>query len=161
MIPDKVIYTDGRDVTVTDSTFQVKNHEYKLNGITRCVLYVMKPERTPAILLILVGLGLIVCGFLNVFSVALFSDVSIGNNTFSANVVASWLGGILALIGILVLAVVKERYAVRIATAEGEKDAVVSSKKEYVTQIVDAINQAVSFVRTKTASRYFTLKGSS
>lgn len=160
MIPDKVIYTDGRDVTVTDSKFQVKNHEYKLNGITRCVLYVMKPERTPGILFLLVGLGLIVCGFLNVFTPNLFPDISFGNNTFTANVVASWLGASLALVGILIIAVVKERYAVRIATAEGEKDAVISSKKEYVTQIVDAINQAVSFVRTKTASRYFTLKGS-
>lgn len=31
MTQDKVIYTDGRDVVVTDSTLKVKNTSYKLN----------------------------------------------------------------------------------------------------------------------------------
>jgi hypothetical protein len=75
------------------------------------------------------------------------------------DLISIWVGGFLTLVGIIALAIVRERYAVRIATAEGERDAVVSSKKEYVSQIVDAINQAVTFVRTKTASRYFTVKG--
>ena len=52
--------------------------------------------------------------------------------------------GALALIGIIVLAIVRERYAVRIATAEGEKNAVVSDKKEYISQIVNALNEAFS-----------------
>ena len=42
---------------------------------------------------------------------------------------------------------VRERYAVRIATAEGEKNAVVSEKKEYITQIVDALNEAFTLSR--------------
>ena len=46
------------------------------------------------------------------------------------------------LIGILILASAHERYAVRIGTAEGEKNAVVSRKREYIAQIVDAINHA-------------------
>jgi hypothetical protein len=60
----------------------------------------------------------------------------------TANEVAMWAGGGVALIGLLVVAIVRERYAVRIATAEGEKNAVVSDKKEYISQIVNALNEA-------------------
>ena len=59
----------------------------------------------------------------------------------SANIVASGRSGV-ALLGLLILAIVRERYAVRIATAEGEKNAVVSDKKEYIAQIVNALDDA-------------------
>ncbi len=36
----------------------------------------------------------------------------------------------------------KERYAVSITTAEGERNVVVSDRKEYITQIVHALNEA-------------------
>ena len=55
MIPDKVLYTDGRGITVTDSTFQVKNTSYRLNGITKHGLLIMRPERLPGMLLLIVG----------------------------------------------------------------------------------------------------------
>ena len=42
---------------------------------------------------------------------------------------------------------IRQRYAVRIATAEGEKDVVVSSRKEYIQQIVDALNRAYNYIR--------------
>jgi hypothetical protein len=158
MIPEKVIYTDGHDVTVTDSTLQVKNQEYKLNGVTGCGLKVLQPQRAPAIILMLLGIGLIVAGLMNAIAPTLVPDMTIGGNIVSANTMAVWIGGALALTGLLILGLTHERYAVRIATAEGERDAVVSRKKEYINQIVDAINQAVTFVRTKTASREFTVR---
>ena len=52
-----------------------------------------------------------------------------------------------ALLGLLILTVERERYAVRIATAEGEKNAVVSEKKEYIAQIVEALNEVFSHNR--------------
>ena len=55
--------------------------------------------------------------------------MDINGEQVSANTVAMWAGGALALIGIIVSLLVRERYAVRIATAEGEKNAVVSEKK--------------------------------
>lgn len=157
-MPEKVLYTDGRDVTVTDSTLQVKKNEYKLNGVTKCGLMVLKPQRAPGIVLLLLGLGLIIAGVLQAFDPTVVSNMQIGGYSFDANTLALWVGGALALIGLLVLGLVKERYAVRIATAEGERDAIVSDRKEYIHQIVDAINQAVTFVRTKTASREFTVR---
>jgi hypothetical protein len=156
--PDKVIYTDGHDVTVTDSTLQVNKHEYKLNGVTKCALMVLRPNRAPGIILLILGLGLIVVGAMQLITPGTIPDVQISNQSVDANTIAIWAGAGLALIGILILGLLRERYSVRIATAEGEKDAVVSQKREYIGQIVDAINQAISFVRTRAGSQYFTVR---
>lgn len=142
-MPDKVIYTDGRDVTVTDSTLKVKNRAYSLSGITRSSLWTIRAERWPGILLTLLGLILAVCGFMGLFPADM--NVQTSNGTMSANMLAIWGGLGLFVIGLILIAVARDRYAVRIATAEGEKDAVVSTKREYIAQIVDAINRAFTF----------------
>jgi hypothetical protein len=52
-------------------------------------------------------------------------------------------GGVLLLLaGLFIMLKQREKYAVRISTAEGEKDVVVSTSREYVNQIVDALNRA-------------------
>jgi hypothetical protein len=142
MIPDKVLYTDGRGITVTDSTFQVNKTSYRLNGITKHGLFIMRPERLPGMLLLLVGFVVGIVGIMNLVPPSLVPDTQIKDQYVTGNEMAMWTGGALALIGILVLAIVRERYAVRISTAEGEKNAVVSDKKEYISQIVDALNEA-------------------
>ena len=157
-MPEKVIYTDGHDVTVTDTTLQVKKQEYNLNGVTNCGMSVIRPQRVPGIILLVLGIGLIIAGVMQAISPTMVPDMEIGGNVFSANTLALWVGGLIALIGLLVLGLVKERYAVRIATAEGEKDAVVSDRSEYIHQIVDAINQAVNYVRSGPPSGEFTIR---
>jgi|SRR5688572_28018685 len=144
MIPDRVLYTDGRGITVTDSTFQVNKTEYQIEGIIKHGLLIMRPERLPGMLLLIVGFIVTVVGIVNLIPNTMIADVRINDQVVSANTVAIWAGGALALIGIVILAIVRERYAVRISTAEGEKNAVVSDKKEYISQIVDALNQAFS-----------------
>ncbi len=155
---DKVLYTDGREVTVTDSTLLVRNNAYRLNGVTRCGMHIVAPRRAPGIILLIAGLALATAGMLQALPSGLINDLEVGTRTFGVNTVAVWAGAALMLIGILVLGIVRERYAVRIATAEGEKNAVVSDQKEYVHQIVDAINQAISYVRTSAASKYFSTR---
>lgn len=140
MTPDKVIYTDGRDVTVTDSTLKVKNTSYNLSGITKLTLWTIHPDRWPAIVLLLLGLTAAVLGFMRLIP----ADINLETNEgiVSGNTLALWVGIALAIIGVLILALAKDRYAVRIGTAEGEKNAVVSDKREYIAQIVDAIHSA-------------------
>lgn len=140
MTPDNVIYTDGRDVTVTDSTLKVRNTSYKLSGITKLTLWTIRPDRLPAILLLLLGVTAMVLGFMNLVPAEMNLETDSG--AVSSNTLAIWVGIGLTVIGILILASAHERYAVRIATAEGEKNAVVSTKREYIAQIVDAINRA-------------------
>ena len=136
---DRVIYTDGDKVTVTDSTFHVRRHDYKLDGIIKHGLYVMRPSRLPAILLVLIGLVLMVAGFAEWIPANTMNDVYIGNTAFGVNTIAMAVGGIIALIGVITIGLLRDRYAVRISTAEGEKNVIVSSRKEYVAQIVDAL----------------------
>lgn len=149
MATNKVLYTDGRDVTVTDSTLQVKKTTYNLNGITQYGLFTITPDRLPAIMLLGIGILLLIAGWLQLIPPNMVSDFDINGRTMSANVAASWVGGGLILIGILVAVAIRKRYSVRITTAEGEKDAVVSRKKEYVAQIVNALNEAYKFLRGK------------
>lgn len=140
MTPEKVIYTDGRDVTVTDSELKVKNTSYHLNGVTKLSFWTIRPDRWPAILLMLLGIGAAVLGVMGLVP----SDMNVrtGDGTVGANTVALWVGIVLTLIGLLVLVFSKVRYAVRIGTAEGEKNAVVSTRREYIAQIVDAVHSA-------------------
>jgi hypothetical protein len=140
MEPDKVLYTDGRDVTVTDSTLKVKNTSYKLSGITTLSFWTIRPDRWPGVLLMLLGITAAVMGYLNMVPTDL--SVRADNETIGANTVAIWGGIALAVIGLLMLLLARERYAVRIGTAEGEKNAVISRRREYIAQIVDAVHRA-------------------
>ena len=156
MIPDKIIYTDGHDVTVTESTFQVKNTSYRLDGIIGHGLLTIRPERWPGLALTILGLAGLICGLMGLFPASM--DIQSGDSFIDANNLAIWTGAGLLVIGLLVLIIVRERYAVRIATAEGEKNAVVSSRKEYITQIVDAISRAYTFLSPSAKAHYTTVK---
>jgi hypothetical protein len=146
MATDKLIYTDGHDVVVTESTFKVKKHSYSLNGITKLSFWTIRPDRWPAILCVLLGLIAAAVGFLGMVPADLNLETS--NGIISGNELALYIGGGLFLLGVIILAASKERYAVRIATAEGEKNAVVSRKREYIAQIVDALHSAFDLGHT-------------
>ncbi|MEQ8364002.1 MAG: DUF6232 family protein [Cyclobacteriaceae bacterium] len=147
MTEDNVIYTNGRDVTITDSVFEVGKMKYRLNGITKYGFSVLKPERLPSILLLVLSVLLMISGFLNTFPNpdGLYQSFNDGGH-YGANLIAIWGGGFLAVIAILLLVILRERYSVRISTAEGEKDAVVSPRKEYISQVVEALNKAFNRV---------------
>jgi hypothetical protein len=140
MTPDRVIYTDGRDVMVTDSAFKVKNTSYSLSGITKLSFWTIRPERWPGILLLLLGVAAAMLGFLD--KVPADMSIQTGSGMISSSTVAVWAGLFLAVAGLLSLIFAHERYAVRIGTAEGEKNAVVSRRREYIAQIVDAVHSA-------------------
>ena len=140
MKPDRVIYTDGRDVTVTDSALKVKNSSYNIQGITKLSFWTIHPERWPGIVLMLLGITAAVLAYLGLLP----GDLGVRTDTgvVEANTLWLWVGAFVTLVGFLMMLLARERYAVRIATAEGEKNAVVSRKREYIAQIVDAVHSA-------------------
>jgi len=149
---DKVIYTDGRDVTVTDSTLKVKSTSYRINGITRMCLWTIRPERWPGVVLMVLGVVALLIGWF----VQLPADMNLTtqNGVLGANMLALWIGAALLVIGLLAVALTRERYAVRITTAEGDKNALVSRRREYVAQVVDALNKAFTFGGTGTTTAH-------
>lgn len=143
MKPDKVIYTDGRDVTVTDSALKVRNTSYNISGITKLTFWTIHPDRWPAILIMLVGITAAVLGYLKIVP----ADMSMRTDSgvIPASTIWQVVGVFVAVVGFLILLFSKDRYAVRIGTAEGEKNAVVSRRREYIAQIVDAVHSAFDF----------------
>jgi hypothetical protein len=140
MIQEKVIYTDGHEVTVTSSDFKVRNTGYKLNGIIKHGLMRLRANRIPGIILFILGGVMIKLALSEFFPSSM--NIQMGDTLILSNVAAAWVGVGIALIGTVLILAVRERYAVRIATAEGEKNVIVSSRKEYISQIVDALNEA-------------------
>lgn len=142
MVPEKILYTDGHEVTVTDSFFKVKKALYELNGITKHGLLIIHPDRLLPFLMVLLGGMMITMGVLRLIPENTIPNISFYSIEISANTLALGLGAGLLVVGSLVLGFMKDRYAIRIATAEGEKNVLVSPRREYVAEVVDALNKA-------------------
>jgi hypothetical protein len=143
MTPEKTLYTDGHEVTVTDSSFKVRKTLYHLRGITRHSFQIIHPDRLPALFLAIAGAMMITLSAFHLIPKNVIPDVALYSLFISGNTIALALGIGFMIAGSLILAVMKDRYAVRIATAEGEKNVVVSNRKEYVAQIIEALNKAL------------------
>jgi hypothetical protein len=141
MKAESVLYTDGHDVTVTDSRLQVKKRWYQLSGITRHSFSILRPDKFPAALLLLVGSAVEIVGAADLIP-ATMSRVNMFGLSITANQIAMGSGIMLLLIGAVVMWTLKERYAVSITTAEGEQNVVISERKEYISQIIHALNEA-------------------
>ena len=143
METDKVLYyTDGHEVTVTDSGFKVKNTLYQLNGITRHGFSIISPHRAPYMTLMILGTIIFLCGAMNILPPEWMRSVNIFGFSLLVNSVVMTAGIIFFISGMAIMFRQKEKYAVRIFTAEGEKNVVVSQSREYISQIVDALNRA-------------------
>lgn len=135
-------YTDGHDVTVTDSVLQIRKKWYNLNGITHHGFLIIPPYRVPGFLLIALGAIMMIVGVTVLLPSGLFSGLSLMNREITTNDVAVVAGALIFMGGIVTMIMIKEKYAVSITTAEGEKHVVVSNRKEYISQIVNALNEA-------------------
>jgi len=162
---ENVLYTDGHDVTVTSDMFKVKKKWYSLNGITKHNFSILPPARVACYTLLVLGALLEIVGAANLIPATVFSDIFVFNQWLTANQLAIGAGIILLVTGALWMMFTKERYAVSITTAEGERNVVVSERKEYITQIVHALNEAF-FARvanpdssSKTGKREFIVSG--
>jgi len=137
----KYLYTDGRDVVVTQSTFQTKKALYSLKGITDFGLAVLKPKRLPGLILFLFGLTIAANGYFYFIPFSFFEFLKIPREYATSNI-QILVGAGIACIGIALMLLLPKRYALRIETAEGKKNVVVSRSKEYVDQIQTALRKA-------------------
>ncbi|MBL7865627.1 MAG: hypothetical protein JNK10_12160 [Cyclobacteriaceae bacterium] len=141
-----VLYTDGHEVTVTESVLQVNRKWYNLSGITNHGFSIIPPVRLPAVLAMSLGSALVILGAARLLPAGTLFVLDV---PFLVNNIALGTGILLVLFGAALLGVMGERYAVSITTAEGQKNVVISRHKEYIYQIVHALNDAF-FAKVKT-----------
>jgi len=148
MEQNKFLYSDGKEVFVTQSTLQTKKKLYRLKGITDFGLSVLRPNRIPGLIVFLIGATIAADGFLYFLPASFFEFLSIPTAYSQSNILIP-IGIFIAVIGLALMVLIRRRYAVRIETAEGKKDAVVSKRKEYVDLILNAMRKG----KTSSASR--------
>jgi hypothetical protein len=143
-------YTDGHDVMVTDTGFKVKNTLYQFSGITRHGFSIIAPHRAPYTVLLALGAVTFACGAFNILPANWHQQVTIFGFSVIVNAVVMTAGSVIFGVGTLIMVRLREKYAVRIYTAKGEKNVVVSASREYISQIIDALNHAfLDLVSTK------------
>jgi hypothetical protein len=153
MLNEKILYTDGHDVVVTDSTFRVRKQLFKLNKIIKHGFSIVKPNRAPGFLFIGLGLiGLTVGVSKSLDDATLPIQTSISVLGIESSILLIILGATLMVAGIVIIIALKERYGVHIVTEEGEKDVLVSDRREYVSIVVEALNKAFINMLRKTGS---------
>ena len=142
MNSEKVFYTDGLAVKVTESALQVKKKWYTLSGITKHGFTIMQPERLPWGIVLVLGVALLTSGILHLIPQTWVGDVYLVDVMVTANQLAMVLGGFITLVSLGIMLTMGERYAVSITTSEGEQNVVVSRSKDYITSIVHGLNEA-------------------
>jgi len=139
---EKIVYTDGHEVTVTSDMLKVNKKWYTLNGIIKHNFSILPPTRVACYSLIVFGAVLEVIGAAVQISSSVIPEIYVANQWVNANLLAMGGGIFFLLAGAVWMMFTKERYAVSITTAEGERNVVISEHKEYITQIVNALNEA-------------------
>lgn len=119
---EKVYYSDGA-ITVTSTRAVLGTKTYAMANITSVSLGENQQAVGCGCALVLVGL---------LFALALFS---------ADTIIVGLIG--LAILALGALLMKQKSYVVRIGSASGEANALENKKREYIQQIVDAVNQAI------------------
>jgi hypothetical protein len=118
---NEVTFYQDINVTVTQSRYVTNSKTYAMRNISSVHIFeIIKSKTLPIVMIIFGGLMLL-------------SEAS------------RVLGFILLAIGILILALIKNEFTVRISTNAGEVNSIVSKDRSYVQNIVNALNDAIVF----------------
>ncbi|KQT24545.1 hypothetical protein ASG22_11150 [Chryseobacterium sp. Leaf405] len=114
---ETTFYQNG-SVTVTQSRFVTYSKTYAMRNISSVHIFEIGKNRVAPIIMILIAVP-----FLFGYSF--------------------WIGLIIIALGILWLVSIKNEYAVRISTNAGEANSIVSKDRKYISEIVNALNDAI------------------
>ncbi|MBL0741451.1 DUF6232 family protein [Chryseolinea lacunae] len=115
----ETVFFQDANVTITQSRFVTQAKTYAMNNISSVCLYRIKRSKGLQLFLLIAGLLLI-----------------IGESTRVAGIV-------MALVGLVLLFLLKDSYSVRINSNSGEADGYISKDRNYILQIVNAVNDAI------------------
>lgn len=140
---ENTLYTDGHGIMVTTSEFVTGKTSYKIAGIINAHVRLLKRTLTPALVLVILGVAGVITGFFHLYSNIAMDPFYVGNTIITANRLAIIAGFVLFVAGLALTAFLHDKYAVHIVTAEGDKEPVVSDRKQYIQQIVSALQKAL------------------
>jgi hypothetical protein len=140
---DNVLYTDGHGIKVTTVNFSTGKTTYRIDGILNAHMRLIKAHYAPSLIMMVLGFAGIMAGALHLIPDHLMQPFIVSGMVITVNLVSIFLGALLLIGGAVLLAVQHDKYSVHIVTAEGEKDPIVSEKKDYVGQIVSALEYAL------------------
>ena len=146
MASEEIFYTDGQDVVITRSTLQVKNRFYTLKAIKQHGVAILQPVRLPGLIVFIAGVILSIMGLASAFTEMVPASWSPTGTPMSFNAVAMWFGVLMAMGGLMLTVALRERYAVKIDTPDGERLAIVSTKREQIMEIASALNRAFMMI---------------
>jgi len=124
--PETIYYQDG-SITVTNARAVLGSKTYAMANITSVSMGEIPANRTPGILVAVIGLAILAC------SASAGSD---GAGGIIGGLVVAGFGAFLAYAA-------KTQYVVKIGSASGESNALTSKDREHIQKIVNAINEAI------------------
>ena len=139
----QIFYADAQHhVFVTDSMFIIKDKEYNLPSIRDHIIKEIKPTPTAGFVVAIVGTILLLGGVFHFIALRFMPNVTLLDFTFGAFSWSILMGALILFGGLFMIAMAKPKYALHISTSEGENDVLVSPRREYIRQIIDALNRA-------------------
>jgi len=123
-------YLSHTNATITNTRAIIGGKTYAMGLVSSVQMVEIIPKRTWPIILLVGGILMGIAGF--------------ASGSEMDAILCRGPGLVLALIGGVWLASLHDQYAVRIATASGEMDALKSEDKERIQEVVDALNQAIT-----------------
>ncbi|QXU41478.1 DUF6232 family protein [Pedobacter sp. D749] len=120
-LQNEITFYQDVNVTVTQSRYVTNSKTYAMRNISSVHIFEIVKSKTAPVLMIIMGVLML---FAN--------DIRI-------------LGLIVLVVGILILALNKNEFTVRISTNAGEVNSIVSKDRLYVQNIVSALNDAIVF----------------
>lgn len=148
---EKIVYTDGNKVTVTAYSLRVGKRLYPFEDITKYGINKIRPNRIPAIALMILGAAVAAVPFVEVIPAnALYwlpAEVTVYNYSFSQSDVVTGTGIVLFALALTSLFALRTRYGVRVVNGVGDINAVVTRRKKHAEQIVDAIGEGIHLKR--------------
>ncbi|MBN8806778.1 MAG: hypothetical protein J0I47_00855 [Sphingomonas sp.] len=115
------IFYETPDVKVTNARFIVANQTYAMNGVTSVKNITIPPNRTGAIIAIVVGLLLLVSG-------------SAGVKVLGIAIIA---------LGIFLIVNAKAEHVVVLHSASGETQALRSTDEQHIRDVIGALNDSL------------------
>jgi hypothetical protein len=124
-VQEEVVYLQNSDVTISNSRAIIQGKTYAMANITSVVKFKEPPNYGCVFMLGIIG------AFITLVGISAQYGGGLGFGLF------------LLLIAIAIGASLKPTYSVRIGSASGEANALVSPNDAYIQEIVDAMNKAI------------------